>query len=471
MGTKNWAFQSASSSLAQTAATAAPRVVVIGAGMAGLVAARLLHDSGFAVTVIESRNRLGGRTWTDDSLGAPIDLGGSWIHRADHNPLTAWCKQLGIELAITSDEARYWFEGKLVMERNAVWRRAWRGRLLADLALAGAVRYQRLLRRVGRRVNLSLADVIEPVLHSRWLPALDRRVLASIVSTSEGVQGAPAAYIDIEDWFPSEAHGVNAMPCGGYRQLIDDVATGLSIRLATPVQTLAYGEEGVRAVTPQETLRADFAVVTAPLGVLQAGKLRFDPPLPPHKEAAMQRIGYGGQGVLGKIIMRFPRRFWPADKQWLISLPPSPDQRGVFTSWISLETIVGAPVLMAFTNGRAAAHFDRNASDDEVCAAAMGVLGRMFPGQAVPPERFVFTRWLTDPWALGSYSYPAVGSTPDDRVAYAEPVAGRVFFAGEATQTVDFGTVHAALRSGEATAERIFRTYTGCEPVRRAPWR
>src|SRR5205814_8178183 len=74
------------------------RVIVVGAGMAGLVAARLLHDSGFAVTVLEARDRLGGRTWTDDSLGAPLDLGGSWIHGVAGNPLTLWCEKVGVPL-------------------------------------------------------------------------------------------------------------------------------------------------------------------------------------------------------------------------------------------------------------------------------------------------------------------------------------------------------------------------------------
>ena len=76
----------------------AEHVIVVGAGMAGLVAARLLHDSGFSVTVLEARARLGGRTWTNDSLGAPLDLGGSWIHGVDGNPLALWCDKLGVAL-------------------------------------------------------------------------------------------------------------------------------------------------------------------------------------------------------------------------------------------------------------------------------------------------------------------------------------------------------------------------------------
>lgn len=456
---------------AATAVAALPKIIVIGAGMAGLVAARLLHDSGFAVTVLEARIRLGGRLWTDDSLGAPVDLGGSWIHGADDNPLTEWCKLLGIRLAVTSERARYWFEGQQVLERSEVWRRAWRGRAVANLALGGAARCQRLLRGLGWSPKLSLADVMEPVLNSRWLPALDRRVLASIVATSEGVQGAPAEYIDVEDWYPSEAHAVNAIPIGGYKQLIDAAAVGVDVQLNQPVTTIAYDGSGVAVVTQERTLHADAVLVTVPLGILQQGYLRFDPPLPPAKLAAIQRIGYGGEGVLAKIILRFPRRFWPADKQWLISLPPSPAERGVFSSWLNLEPFVDAPLMMAFANGHAAADFDRHTSDEAICQAAMTVLERMFPGQTLAPSDFIYTRWLSDPWALGSYSYPAVGSSPHDRTLYAEPVAERVYFAGEGTQTVDFGTVHAALRSGETAAQTIFRRATGREPdASNAPW-
>jgi len=448
-----------------------PSVVVIGAGMAGLVTARLLHDSGFPVTVLEARERLGGRTWTDESLGVPLDLGGSWIHGADHNPLTDWCKALNIPLVITSDGERYWFENHQGVARSAVWRQAWRGRWLARFTLDSAATYQRLARRLGHQPQLSLGTVIEPLLRSNWLPELDRRVVASLVSTSEGVQGAPANFIDIEDWFPGEAHGVNAMPVGGYKRLIDDAAEGLTIHCHAPVEAIATNGDGVTIVTSQTTFHADLAVVTVPLGILKANRIRFEPALPAQKLVAIQRIGYGGEGVLGKLFMRFAKRFWPADKDWLMDLPKLTSERGIFTTWTCLEAVVGAPVLLAFANGQAAANFDRYASDDEVYAAAMDVLNRMFPGKVVPPEQFIYTRWLSDPWALGSYTYPAVGSPLSDRDAYQEPVGGRLYFAGEGTQKADFGTVHAALRSGEQAAEAIVRAVTGQQAVRGAiPW-
>ena len=185
----------------------------------------------------------------------------------------------------------------------------------------------------------------------------------------------------------------------------------------------------------------------------------------------MDRIGFGGNGVLSKLIIRFPHRFWSDDRPWVLALPPTPQQRGVFTNWLNVDLITGVPILMAFANGHASANFDRNCSDEEVLAAGLAVLDSMFPGQVPPPLAYRFTRWLSDPWSLGGYSYPAVGSPLTDRDRYAESVADRLYFAGEGTQKVDYGTVHAALRSGENAAHAIFRTYTGQDPFcDNLPW-
>ena len=90
-----------------------PRVVVIGAGISGLVAARILADTGFPVRVLEARERLGGRIWTDHSLGVPCDLGASWIHGAKKNPLTKWCQSLGIPMQKRPKGSIYFYRGAL----------------------------------------------------------------------------------------------------------------------------------------------------------------------------------------------------------------------------------------------------------------------------------------------------------------------------------------------------------------------
>lgn len=444
--------------------------------MAGLVTARLLHDSGFQVTVIEARDRVGGRVWTDESLGAPCDIGGSWIHGADHNPLTDWCKAVGIRLFYTPDDDRYIYENGQAQERSKLEQAAWHGLTAAQQAIEKAIARAQAAKAQGQRPYISLADALQPVLADASLSTLDRRMIAATIAVAEGVQGAPADLLDIEEWFPKEAHGVNAVPIGGYKQLIDDAVTGLDIRLRQPVHKIVYTQKEVQIITPQTTFTADLAVITVPLGLLKTGQLQFEPPLPIAKQAAIDGIGFGGAGVLGKLFLRFPYRFWPAEQAWLLALPPSPEERGGFSSWFNLETITGAPILMGFTNGYTAANFDRHATDAAVCAAGLQVLRQMF-GQDIPaPENFIFARWLSDPWALGSYSYPAVGGSLDDRRLYAEPVTGahgaQLYFAGEATDLTDYGTVHAALRSGEAAALRIYQTYCGTPRSQGyAPWR
>jgi polyamine oxidase len=469
---RDWSMLPRGAEQPRGAHTPRPRVAVVGAGMAGLVAARLLHDSGCAVTVYEARDRLGGRVWTEGSLGVPIDLGGSWIHGADDNPLTDWCQSLGIAVLETSAERAYYVDGAAAAPLQSIQRRAWKARGLSEIAIGAALWRQRAARAIGLAPEVSLADVVGPLLRAPWLSPFDRRVLALTVSTSEGVQGAPADKLAIEEWFPAEAFKSNAMPEGGFVHLIDDAARGLEVRLLQPVSQVAWSGEGVRLAIDGREEAADYAIVTVPLGILQAGRLTFAPALPGDQAAAISRLGYGGDAVLGKLYLRFSEPFWPKGQIRMGTLPQTPERRGRFATWFSLERETGAPILLGFANGRAATWFEREASDAEVLQIGLEVLRSIFPGKVPEPVAFRFTRWLTDPWALGSYSYPAVGSHLDDRRIYARPVADRVMLAGEGTEDGSYGTVHAALQSGERAAETVFTHAFGVSPERtRRPWK
>lgn len=446
-------------------------VIVIGAGMAGLVAARLLQDSGCHVIVLEARNRLGGRIWTDERWGVPCDLGASWIHGADNNPLSTWCRALGIPLAVTSEETRFVLTNGQFQEEKQVQRRAWRGQLYANRAIQRhSARVQSALA-AGRIPQVSLADALEPLLTSRRLRPLDQRVLAWRISMAEGVQGAPADQLDLREWFPKEISMVNALPRGGYSQLINDAAQGVAIQLNEPVQCISYDDSGVTVLTADNRYRADVVLITVPLAILKTGKVRFDPALPATKSEAIARIGYGGDGSLNKLVLRFPYVFWAENRNRFLALLDEPTRRGIFTSWISLWPVVQQPILMSFTDGYTGAHFDRHGTEEEVLQQGMTTLRRMF-GPSVPdPVDYVFTRWLSDPWAMGSYSYPAVGNRSEDRVIYAEPVNERLYFAGEATHLTHYGTVHAALVSGEKAAKQIAETHLHLpDTVFTPPW-
>lgn len=447
------------------------RVVVVGAGMAGLVAARLLHDSGFAVTVLEARDRLGGRVWTDDRVGAPLDLGGSWVHGVEGNPLTLWCGKLGIDLIESQGERLLIDKRATAPTREGQRRRAVMGRVAFKAAIEWASWKSKAMVRVNGPRSISVRQAVEPLLRARWLPEIDRLVVATFVEMSEGVQSAPWDKVAAEEWFPTEGLDRNAQPRGGFRSLIDDAARGVNVRHGVAVERVVWTGAGVTAfLQGGERIEAERAVIAVPVGLLRAGLPILDPMPPQAQQEALGRLGYGG-GILGKIYLRFPRRFWPEQPKWFGRLPDAPERRGTFNTWVSHQQETGLPILLSFANGQTAIHLDRDAPDAEVTALAMKSLRIMFGDDIPEPEAMAFPRWLADPWSRGGYSYPGVGSDPDDGANHARPLGGRVFFAGEATEPVEYGTVHAALWSGEQTAEAIFRAATGTAPTRGArPW-
>ncbi len=426
-----------------------PNILVIGAGMAGLVAARLLRDSGFHVTVVEAQNRIGGRIRTEYRLGAPVDLGASWIHGADDNVLTTWCNNLGIEIVVTpSTNSRYFISQSEVVSWGELAQRAQHG-------LSEVEKRRRLL-----GTDATVADVVFPLLSDPGLPMLDRRVLAWMCSVAEGVQAGLAGDLSMKWWQPKELSIVNAMPRGGYWQLLEDVSYGVPIRLNTPVHKLSWQPTGATVHVEDGTFAADKVIVTASIGMLKSGRLVFDPPLPAAKQAAIRNIGYGG-GVLNKIAIRFPNAFWPNSEARNICLPSPIARRGIFSNWTSLNSLTGQPILLSFSSGANGVRIERDLSDSEILTEAMGNLRTLFGSKLPAPINYSVTRWLSDPWALGSYSYAQAGA--DDHVArldYAEPVHDSIYFAGEATDLEEFGTVHAALLSGEQTAVRIFESTT-----------
>ena len=447
------------------------RIIVVGAGMAGLVTARLLHDLGFQVTVLEARARLGGRTWTDDLLGAPLDLGGSWVHGLDGNPLALWCGKLGLPLVESQGERLLIDERATAPTREGQRKRAILGRTAFKAAIGWASWKSKAMARVWGPRSISLKQAIDPLLHTALLPEVDRLVIGTLLEMSEGVQGAPYEAISVEEWFPLEGLDRNAQPKGGFIRLIEDASQQLSIRRSTPVVRVAWSDSGVEAMLESgENIEADRTVITVPIGLLRAGLPALDPLPPEHQRIAMGRLGYGA-GVLGKIYLRFPQRFWPERPKWFGRLPDAPDRRGTFNTWVNHEEETGCPILLSFSNGATAARLDRSAKDAEVKDVAMTSLRKMFGDRIPEPEAMLYPRWLSDPWSRGGYTYPGVGSAVEDRIDHARPLARRVFFAGEATEPVEYGTVHAALWSGEQAAEAVFRAATGTDAKKRArPW-
>jgi len=403
------------------------RIVVVGAGMSGLAAARRLADAGMDVTVLEARDRIGGRTWTNTSLGVPIDLGGAWIHGPEDNPLTELADQAGARRVETDfDKPVVYQDGRelssgVVQDTLNRWQ---------DITKALAPRSEEAGGDESVATGLAeVADMNDPLI--QW----------AVASEIVGEYAADPDELSLK-WYGSEGEfgGGDFILPGGYQQLTQHLARGLTIKLSTEVNKIAHTDSGVRLETTNGRFDADRVIVTIPLGVLKAGTIAFDPPLPDEKQAAIERLGFG---LLDKVVLKFDQPFWPdAD---VIGLVGSDQPVSML---INGETFADAPLLVGLRGGSDARA--REVLDDQD-AVAQVVAALNAPN----PTGSLVTRWAQDPYARGSYSFVAVGSSPDDMDALAEPVGERLLFAGEATNPEFFATVHGAYLSGVREAERI----------------
>jgi monoamine oxidase len=203
-----------------------------------------------------------------------------------------------------------------------------------------------------------------------------------------------------------------------------------------------------RVETAGESWEADAVVITVPVGVLARGDIEFAPPLPAPQAAAIGRMR---MGLLNKVYLQFPRTFWP--ERWdfvAVYADPPP----LCYAMLNLARYQNRPALIGFTSGAMAREIER-LSDEEVVSRVMGNLRTTFGADIPVPSVTRVTRWGADPYAYGSYSFLPVGATVRDRDQLAQPVAGTLYFAGEATHRDDPATVHGAYWSGERAARQL----------------
>ena len=341
---------------AEVLATAPPGPVgVVGAGVAGLGAARDLVAAGRPVVVLEARDRIGGRVWSVDMGDAVVDLGGSWLHGLRDNPLTRITESLGIELVPTD------YEDALLFDSNGTpvpWVR------LGDQYEA----VEELLD--GSRSTRSMAPAVEQ-LRSNF--SGDNRRFLEYVLASEidhwfaaGPEDLAFAGVHEGSW----SRGGDAVPRTSYRPIIDWLATDLDVRSEQPVRKIQLSPQGVTVTSDQDEHRGGAVVVTVPLGVLQAGTIQFQPSLPTPKSAAINSLG---MGVMDKVVLCFDEAFWDSEVD-LFSHASDPP--GHFIEWYNAVPWTGRPVLVGFNAGRPADEIE-TWSDDETLATALDVLGRI----------------------------------------------------------------------------------------------
>jgi len=408
--------------------------IVVGAGAAGLVAASELVRAGLAVRVLEARRRVGGRAWTErETLGVPIDRGCAWLHSADRNPWTEYARGHGFTVIERSPEWRQWIGAERVSAElrtrlDADWDRA-------TEAIAAAAR-------AGRDVPVS--DVLPPDLEFR--PLFD-----AIMSWMMGVD---TPNLSTTDFAASEDTDVNWPVTEGLGAVVASAARGLDVVLDCPVTAIDWSGALVRVATARGRIEGRGVVVTVPTTLLARGEPRFTPALPAEYEEAFAGLPLG---IANKVFLELEPGALPFEGTANVVASATTARTTSFT-----VRPAGQELVLAYFGGEYARELEAQGALE---ATAREELVKLFGADLGPRiRRSTATAWVGDPWARGSYSAARPGFA-HCRTVLAQPVAERVFFAGDACTVDTFGAIHGAWASGAEAARRIAAALGGLPGV------
>src|SRR5712672_2797382 len=401
-------------------------VAIIGAGAAGLGAARALENSGLSVVVLEARRRVGGRAHT--ITAAPditFDLGCGWLHSGDKNSFVQIAGQLDFEIDKTRPP---WREQSFDIGFPPKER--------ADFIEAMDAFYDRAEEAAKSGRDSAASSYLEP--GNRWNPMID--------AISTYVNGSELDRVSILDMDAYEDTEINWRVRRGYGALMTAYAAPIPLALNCNVTLVDHSGKRVRVETLRGTLTAGKVIVTVPTNLIADESMRFHPALPAKIDAARGLP----LGLADKVVLALDE---PE------ALPKDGSLRGA-TMRTAMGTYhlrpFGQPCVEGFFGGRFARQLE-DAGDGALAAQAIdeiaGFLGNDYRRKLRPLRE---SRWAHDPFARGSYSHALPGHA-GARAVLAAPVDGRLFFAGEATSRGFFSTAHGARDSGERAAGEVAR--------------
>lgn len=400
-------------------------VVIVGAGAAGLAAARALRDRGREVVVLEARDRIGGRAWTETIDTVPVDRGAQWIHGAHANPLT--------DLARTGD----WNPRSSSLKTGVIYQH---GRPAPSSIQAA---YRRAERGLERRA--ALAGVFgRPTLAAAMGADLWGRTVGQMLAELE--LGTEPGSISLPDLLKT-VRGEDLAIEKGLGSLVRAFGVDVPVRMKQGVERIQVTENAVMVSSNRGTLRARAVLLTVPVGVLAAGAIRFDPPLPAWKTQALADLP---MGLLTKIavVMKEPQSSGPEYAVDLdLTLAGLPHLLHRAPGMRLATVIVGGPT------GRRLSAEGQEATLQAGHRVAAAILGATVLEGSVTSA----SAWDTDPFARGAYAVVSPGRR-NARRDYGQPVGDRLFFAGEAADTGQPGTVGGAILSGRAAAVAVDQT-------------
>lgn len=397
-------------------------IAVIGAGAAGLAAARRLSRHPLTFAVLEARGRIGGRAHTLDFDGAGLDMGCGWLHSADENPLAKLVGAAGLTL----DRTRPPWESQAFNHEMSPGEQA-------GFRAAFAAFEDRVAAAAARGEDGPAAALFDP--GGRWNARLD--------AISGALNGARFAEVSIRDYDAYRDTGVNWRVTEGYGRLIERLGAGLPVVLDCPVGRIDRSGPVLRLETGRGAVEARAVILTLPTDLIAAEAVRIDPPPPRWIEAA----AHLPLGLASKLHMTVTGAAdFPKDSQ-LWGRSDTPDTAGYHLRPF------GRPMIEAWFGGDIARQLEAEGEAAFFAFATeelVHLLGSDMRRRLAPVAT---SMWGADPWSRGAYSHALPGHA-GDRAALAAPVENRLFIAGEATSEDFYGTAHGAWLEGERAAEQ-----------------
>tara|TARA_B100001063_G_C16720544_1_gene533300 strand:+ start:49 stop:1347 length:1299 start_codon:yes stop_codon:yes gene_type:complete len=425
------------------------KVLVIGAGISGLAAAKNLNDSGYDVTILEAKDRIGGRLYTDRSLGVPLEVGANWIHdnNPETNPIMKIKKELGLKAHKCSVAGPAVSFEVLNKEGNKI---EISGKDLEKIEFRIGI-FAYLAKYLRPSTNIS--EIFTFVKKLGLLSFIKEEALFVLIQKIALEQAEDPEKVSIEALFEQEGFGDDEAVIGGYDQIAYYFEKELhnKIILNSPIEHINYEQDTIKVISGNEKYETDAVIVTASLGALKKEVIKFTPELPIEKKQSIKKLGWG---TLNKVILKFENKFW-SDTDFIVIA----NKESNFHAWINEEPVCKEPVIVANISGKNAKKFE-NKTDEEVVQIALNELKAVYGNKVSELNSYYITKWSLDPYIYGSYSTNKAGENSQLlRKQLSTPVNSKLFFAGEATSVKVAGYLQMALQSGVREAENIKKLY------------
>jgi monoamine oxidase len=410
-------------------------VIVIGAGISGLAAAKKLKGKGFNIIVLEAQDKVGGRLRTNRTLGVAFDEGASWIHGIDGNPITTLAQEAGMTTAETVDDqadACYDIGGVLRSPNTYNTAETELYNILDTMMNSGSA-------------DQSFETVFNSLYPSHTTDRLWKFLLSTYVTFDTGDLNNLSSKLYNEG---EEFGGIEKISTNGFDTIPNYLANGLNIQLNQRVSKIDYSSSKIKVTHNGMESEADYVLVTVPLGVLKANSIQFTPILPNTKQNAIQKIG---MNCVNKFLLTWNTPFWD-NNQYIVYTPDTKDKFNYFVNVNKYNPSANALMTFAYADY---ARQTETMSDAQIISEIMLHLKDIY-GNSIPnPTNILRTKWQTNENSFGAYSYTAVGTEMQHFEDLSEEVNDKLFFAGEHTNVDYFSTAHGAYLSGIREADKI----------------